>query len=166
MLEITSAVLFLGIALIIQTTIASQITLLEGPTNLVFLTYISWVLRAEVSGQWQWSIIAGLMVGFASELPVWLPVSTYLLINALIQLVKSRIWELPAISLLATTLIGTMLILTMQWIFLFLGGTSISIGAAFNLVILPSTILNLLLAFPIYALMGEVTVRFYPPQDA
>lgn len=166
MLEITSAVLLLGIALIIQTTIASQITLLEGPTNLVFLTYISWVLRAEVSGQWMWSIIAGLMVGFASELPVWLPVSTYLLINALIQLVKSRIWELPAISLLATTLIGTMLILTMQWIFLFLGGTSISIGAAFNLVILPSTILNLLLAFPIYALMGEVTVRLYPPQDA
>lgn len=165
MKEIIAAVVLLGIALILQTTIGSQITLLEGPANLVLLTYLSWVLRKEVSGHWQWGMIAGLWIGFASELPVWLPVSSYLLITAIIQQVKSRIWELPIISLFASTLLGSIFILFIEWTFVFLSGSPITIGNAFNLVILPSMILNIVIVFPIYALMGEVTVRIYPPRD-
>ena len=152
----------LGFAVILQTTIASRITLLQGPADLVLLTYLSWVLREEVTGLWQWGLIAGLVVGLASELPVWLPIATYLLITSFIHLLKKRIWQIPVISLFTTTLLGTFFVLSVQWIYVVSTGASIDFGQAFNLVILPSITLNLLLAFPIYGIMGEVTLRLYP----
>lgn len=157
-----SGVIMLGIAAILQTTIASRITLLQGPADLVLLTYLAWVLREEVIGLWQWGLIAGLVVGFASEMPIWIPIATFLLITSFIQLLKTRIWQVPVISLFTTTLLGTFFILSVQWIYVVSTGAPIDFGEAFNLVILPSMTLNLLLAFPIYGLMGEVTLRLYP----
>jgi hypothetical protein len=155
-------VLFLGIAAILQTTIASRITLLQGSADLVLLTYLAWALREEVTGVWQWGLIAGLVVGLASELPIWLPIATYILVTTFIQLLKTHIWQVPVISLFTTTLLGTFLILSVQWLFVVFSGAPLDFGQAFNLVILPSMTLNLLLAFPIYGLMGEVTLRVYP----
>jgi hypothetical protein len=161
-MAILSGVLFLGSAAILQTTIASRITLLQGPADLVLLTYLSWALREEVTGVWQWGLIAGLIIGLASELPVWLPIATYMLIAAFIQLLRTRIWQVPVISLFTSTLFGTFLVLSLQWLFVVISGAPIEFEQAFNLVILPSMTLNLLLAFPIYGLMGEVTLRLYP----
>lgn len=155
-------VLLLGIAAILQTTIASRITLLQGPADLVMLTYLAWALREEVTNVWQWGLIAGLFVGLASELPFWLPIATYMLITALIQLLKTRIWQIPIIALFTSTLFGTFLILSFQWLYVVILGAPIDFDQAFNLVILPSMTLNLILAFPIYGLMGEVTLRLYP----
>lgn len=156
------AIIFLGIATILQTTIASRITLIQGSSDIVLLVFIGWVLHEETLGRWQWALVAGIAIGVGSELPIWLPIIPYLMLGGLITIVKQRIWELPIISLFAAALIGTFLTLIIQWIYLLLLGVPIDLESALNLVILPSIVLNMLLAFPIYALMGEFVTRIYP----
>lgn len=157
-------IIILGSAIILQTTIASRITLLQGPVDLVMLTFLAWVLREGNPGLWRWGVIAGLAVGFASELPIWLMVSAYLLIAALVQVMKQRIWQAPVISLFVTTLIGTLLIQGISLLYLLINGSKIELPLALNLVILPSMILNLLITFPTYALVGEISARIYPDE--
>lgn len=156
------AIIFLGTAAIMQTSVVSKINLIQGSVDLVMLIFLGWVLREEADGLWTWAITAGLVVGVASELPIWLPVIPYLLIASLITLLKKRIWQLPIMSLFATTIVGTLLILAGQWLYIVLLGSPIQLESAFNLVILPSMLLNMLLAFPIYGIMGEIIVRIYP----
>ncbi|MCH7663010.1 MAG: hypothetical protein IH859_03965 [Chloroflexi bacterium] len=165
-METLLGILLLGFATILQTTIASQIPLLQGTVDLVLLTFLAWALREEISGIWQWGLIAGLSVGFASQLPIWLPVSTYMLITLFIQLLKTKIWQVRVISLFTTTILATFLVLGLQWAFIVVQGVPINFVQAFNLVILPSMVLNLLIAFPIYVLMGELTMRIYPPTES
>lgn len=159
-------ILLLGFATILQTTIASQISLLQGTVDLVLLTYLSWALRKETSGIWQWGLIAGMSIGLTSQLPIWLPIGTYMLITLFIKLLKTRIWQVQIISLFTTTILTTLLVLTLQWAIVVVQGSPINFSRAFNLVILPSMVLNLLVAFPIYGLMGELTVRIYPPIES
>ncbi|MEK6256017.1 MAG: hypothetical protein N2C13_01710 [Chloroflexota bacterium] len=156
------ALTFLGTATILQTTIVSKINLFQGSVDLVMLIFLGWVLREEATGLWRWAITAGLVVGIASELPIWLPVVPYVLIASIITILKKRIWQLPIMSLFATTLIGIFLMLIIQWLYLILLGAPIGIESAFNLVILPSMLLNMLLVFPIYGIMGELFTRIYP----
>ncbi len=158
--------LLLGLATILQTTIASQISLLQGTVDLVLLTYLSWALRKETSGIWQWGFIAGMSIGITSQLPIWLPIGTYMLITLFINLLRKRIWQVQIISLFTTTILTTFVVLTLQWAIVVVQGSPIKFSQAFNLVILPSMVLNLLVAFPIYGLMGELTLRIYPPIES
>ena len=159
-------ILLLGFATILQTTIASQILLLQGTVDLVLLTYLSWALRKETSGIWQWGFIAGMSIGITSQLPIWLPIGTYMLITLFINLLRKRIWQVQIISLFTTTILTTFVVLTLQWAIVVVQGSPINFSQAFNFVILPSMVLNLLVAFPIYGLMVELTLRIYPPIES
>jgi hypothetical protein len=155
----------LGSAIILQTTVFSRVTMIQGSVDIVLLCYLSWVLRREAPGGWLWGLIAGLVVGFSSALPVWLPIGGYLLTTAGIKALKTRIWQVPLFALFSITLISTVLLLGLQWIFLAISGSPINIGDAFNLVILPSVVLNLIAAFPIYTLIGEFFQFLYPEEE-
>lgn len=155
----------LGAAMILQTTIFSRITMIQGTVDVVMLSYLAWVLRREAPGSWYWGLIAGMMVGFASELPVWLPIAGYLLITAGIRAVKNRIWQVPLFALFSLALLATVLLLGLQWVYLALLGSQINIGEALNIVILPSVVLNLIAAFPIYTLIGELFQFLYPEEE-
>lgn len=159
------ALIFLGIATILQTSVFSRIILIQGRIDLALLIFLGWVLREEATGLWQWAIVAGVLMGIASELPIWLPVVAYLLIASLINMLKKRIWQLPIMSLFVITLIGTFLMLAIQLLYLIIVGSPIQIESAFNLVILPSMLLNMLITFPIYGIMGEIMLRIYPQME-
>lgn len=156
------AISLLGIATILQTTIFSNIKLIQGNADLVLLTFIGWMLHKDVSGLWTWATISGLLIGLSSNLPIWLPVIPYFLIASIISLLNRRIWKLPIMSLFGLTIIGTFLILVIQWLYLFLIGVPINFESALNLVIIPSMLLNLIFAFPIYVIMGEIILRLFP----
>ena len=59
----------LGILLVLQSAIFSQIPLLQGTTDLVLLALVAWSLQRRVRTAWQWGIIGGLLVGFVSAVP-------------------------------------------------------------------------------------------------
>ena len=157
-------VLFMGSAAILQVTIVGRINMLEGATDLVLLVLLGWVLHARAEGIWQWAVLAGAFIGIASAQPVWLPIVSYLTITAMGYLIQTRVWQIPLLNLMTTTVIGTLIIHSLTSVYLIVIGTPLLISEIFNLVILPSIFLNLLIALPIYSFITAITNWVYPPE--
>lgn len=155
----------LAIALIFQTTIVARITLLQGTADLVFLVLLSWILRKQSETGWIPALIAGGMVGFASALPIWLPTASYLIVTGLARLLQRQVWQIPLLTLFSLTFIGSLIVRGLSLFYLTVIGTPIDFGEAFNLIILPTTILNLFLTLPVFGVVGEITNWFYPIEE-
>jgi cell shape-determining protein MreD len=140
------AIPILGILLILQTVVASQIPLIHGTTDLVMIAVIAWSLQKRVRTAWLWGIIGGLMVGIVSALPFAVPVISYLIVVFLAHRLRQRVWHVPIFAMFVTTFLGTAL--PLQEVVL--------------LITLPSLILNLLLAAPAYFLFGDLAKWIYP----
>jgi hypothetical protein len=70
----------------------------------------------------------------------------------------------PMLAMLVATLVGTLLTLGISWVALQIIGVSLPVFPSFYLVILPSALLNLLLAIPIYTLAGDLASWLYPQE--
>jgi hypothetical protein len=155
---------FIGGALITQMTIVSQLLLLRGTADLVLLILLGWVLQEQAEGTWGWTLIAGVLTGISSSLPIWVPIIGYLIVTLSAQILHRQVWQIPIISLLIMVISGTLILQGITIAYLFTTGIIIELTEAFNLIILPSILLNLVLAIPIYAGMGEIARWIYPPE--
>jgi cell shape-determining protein MreD len=155
----------LGLAVIVQTTIISRMTLLHGPADLVLLVLLGWILHKRVSNAWAWGITAGFLVGIPSALPIWIPIFAYVLVSLLTKIIQTRIWQAPILILLTTTFLSTIVIHSMSYGYLVVTGINLPFIQSLNLVILPSMILNMLLALPVYGLLSEITNWLYPFEE-
>lgn len=156
---------FLVISLVLQTTVMSRLPLLNGTADVVLLVIIAWMLNEKVKHGWEWVIMAGLMVSFVSALPLLLPLFGYLLAVGLAYWLKKRIWQTPVLAMLFSTVIGTIVMQSLSLAVLIVLGSSISFPSGYSLVVLPSTLWNLILAIPVYTLVGEVADLVYPNEN-
>ena len=152
---------FLGI---FQSSVVSRLPLLHGTADLILLVVIAWALQERVRSAWQWTVIAGLVVGFLTALNFLIPLAGYLFVTGLALLLRQRIWQVPILAMLTVTFVGTILINIITAIYLNVLGTSLPILETLNLIILPSTILNLILSIPIYALVKDLAEWVYPEE--
>jgi hypothetical protein len=160
------AIPILSILTIIQSSIVSRLPLLQGTADIILLVIIAWALQEPVRSAWQWSVLGGLMIGFVSIIPLVVPVTTYLIITGLVLLVRNRIWENSILAMFAMTFIGSIFSQGVTAIFVRLSGTPLPILDTLRLIILPSLILNLLLAAPIYAVIKDLAEWVHPEEIA
>lgn len=155
----------LGLALLFQMAVMSRLNLLSGTADLVLLVLAAWSLQPRVDTAWQWSLLAGLMVGAASGLPWVIPVIGYLATTGLARLLLRRIWETPILAMFIVVFFGTMIfqILALTWAS-FAGG-NYPLPDAFSLIILPSVLLNIVLAIPVYAVIRDLSDWMYPLEE-
>lgn len=148
----------------LQTIVISTLPLLDGYADLVLLVLIAWSLQERVRSAWVWTIIAGLMVGFTSALPLMVPVISYLGVTGLSRLFLRRVWQSPILAMFLVTFLGSLASQGLTMIVLIFNGTSLPLGDSLNLVVLPSTLLNLLLALPVYAVIADLAQWVYPDE--
>lgn len=163
-MTILIAIPVLGVLIILQSTIASRIPLLHGSTDLVLLALAAWAVQERVKTTWQWGLIGGLMVAFVSALSLIAAIPAYLLSAGLARALRRQLWQMPLLAMFAAVFCGTIIIHTFTLLHLQANGTAIQIIDAFNLVTLPSALLNLILAVPVYALVGDLANRLYPEE--
>ena len=151
----------LALSVILQSTVFSRVTLLSGSVDLVMIVIVSWALNDRVNDEWIWAVIAGAMIGFISALPIWLPILSLLLVTAIGLYLKQRVWQIPVLALFVNIFVGTLItqLLSLAVLSALQGG--IAVGEAFNVVILPSLLLNLLAALPVNILISEVASWLY-----
>ena len=149
---------------IFQSAVVSRLPLLHGTADLILLVVVAWALQERVRTAWQWALIAGLVVGYLSALSMIIPLAGYLLVTGMALLLRQRVWQMPILAMLTVTFIGTLLINVMTALFLSITGTPLPILDTLNLIILPSTILNLLLSIPVYALVKDFSEWLYPEE--
>ena len=155
----------LGLALIIQTAIVSRINLLAGSADIVLLIVAAWGLQPHVKWPWVWAVLAGILVGYVSGLPVFIAPAGYLLVMGMAQLMQRRVWQAPLLAMFAVTFVGTLVMQVMTYVTLWSGGSSLSPGEVFLQVTLPSILLNLFLSIPIHALMRDTARWLYPAES-
>jgi rod shape-determining protein MreD len=159
---ILAAIPVLGLTIILQTTIASRISLLSGNADLVLLIIAAWGLQERVRGAWIWGVLAGLLVGLISGIPWYIYLIGYLSVVGLARILVRRIWQAPLLAMFAVTLIGTLELLILMYVQRTLFEVPLAFNEAFSQVILPTILLNLLLAIPIHALMRDLALRLFP----
>lgn len=152
----------LGGLLLLQSAIASRITLLHGVTDLVLLALIAWSLQKRNRSIWFWAAMGGLMVGFVSALPFGTVLMGYFLVVTLGVILRQRVWQMPILAMLIATFFGTLIVQLVELASLRIAGANLPFWEAINLVALPSVLLNLLLAIPFYAIFSDLAGWIYP----
>ena len=156
------AIPVLGLAAMLQTSIIGRINLLNGAADLVLLILAAWGLQERVRSAWVWGAMAGLLVGFISGTPWYVYLGGYMVVVGMARLLAQRVWQAPLLAMFTVTLIGTLVLLMLSYLERSLLETSLVFNLSFGQIILPSILLNLLLAIPVHALIRDLANRLYP----
>lgn len=154
----------LALALMLQTVVVSSLPLLNGFADLILLVLVAWALQDRVRLAWVWALVAGGMVGFVSAMPSWAPLVGYLSVVILTRLLRRRIWQSPIFSMFFMVFLGSLITLGLDLVVLIVAGAPLSMVDSLNLVVLPSTLLNLILALPVYAIITDLAQWMYPEE--
>jgi hypothetical protein len=164
MWSIIVAIPFLGILMIVQSAILSRIPLLEGQADLVLLALVGWSLQARVKGIWFWVLMGGGMAALTSAMPFGVYLTGYSLSAGLAVVLKRRVWKAPFLAMLASVFLGTIIIDMISLITVSLQGVSLNFLEVFNLIVLPSLLLNLLLCVPMYIFIKDMAGWLNPEE--
>lgn len=155
----------LGLAIILQASIVSQVRLISGHADLPLLMLAAWALQERVKSAWHWAVVTCVMVGFVSSMP-WLVVAAgYLGVIFMAQTLQRRVWQAPLLAMFSVIFMGTIFIHLLSFGVLRVLGTPFLFEDVIGLITLPSLLLNMLLSIPIYALMRELARWVYPFEE-
>lgn len=148
----------------IQSAVISKVPLLLGTTDLVLVALVAWALQEKVKQPWQWSMIGGVIMTILSGLPIGVYLVAYLGAVFIAAFIRRRIWKVPFLGMLTAIFIGTMLSQVISWLSRWFTGVLIPIDQALVFVMLPSILLNLLVAVPAYFMLKDLASRLYPEE--
>jgi len=155
----------LALVVIVQSAVISHMTLLAGYADLMLVILAAWALKAEASSAWLWAILGGVMVSFVSGLPWPVTMFGYLFVVLLAQLLRRRVWQAPLLAMFSVTFIGTLIMDLFILLVLNLLGTPLPIGDSLGLIVLPSMLLNLLFAVPVYVMIRDLAQWVSPAEE-
>jgi len=149
---------------ILQSSLISRITLLQGSADLLLLFLIAWASQDRVKNAWFWAVLGGTVMSFLSGLPFVVLILSYLAIVLGVRLVIKSIWQVPILMMLIGTTLGTILLLGVQFLVRVISGVPLPFGESLSLVILPSILLNLLFSIPVYTLVTDLANWLFPTE--
>lgn len=153
------------LAVILQTAIVSRVYLLSGIADLPLVMLAAWALQEKVETAWHWALAAGLLVGFVSALPMLAPVIGYFAVVVLAQILQGRVWQAPLLAMFSVTFFGSVIASILSFSVLGLSGVTLPVGDVLGMLTLPSVLLNMLLAIPVYAVMRDLARWVYPAPE-
>jgi hypothetical protein len=149
---------------ILQSAILSRTPLLGGTADLMLLALAGWVLHDRVRTPWLWALLGGAMMGYLSALPMVVYPGSYLAVTGLALLIRRRVWKAPILAMFATVFAGTLIVHVASLLAVSLRGTLLPLAQVVNLITLPSLLLNLLLAAPVFVVMRDLANWVYPEE--
>ncbi|HSL29898.1 MAG TPA: hypothetical protein VK900_11915 [Anaerolineales bacterium] len=156
-------VIVLGVML--QSAVISRVYLLSGIADLPLVMLAAWALQEEVDSAWHWAAATGLLVGFVSGILWIVPVAGYVMVVALAQVFQRRVWQAPLLAMFSITFLGTILVSALSFAVLRFTDVPLPLSDVLGLLTLPSVLLNMLLAIPVYAVMRDLARWVYPSPE-
>jgi hypothetical protein len=153
------------LSVMLQSAMISRINLLSGLADLPMVMLAAWALQDEVDSAWHWAAAFGLMVGFVSGIPWYVPVGGYMIVVALAQLLQKRVWQAPLLAMFSVTFLGTIIVNLLSFSVLRISGVIMPLEDVLGLLVLPGVLLNMLLAIPVYAVMRDLSRWVYPSPE-
>jgi rod shape-determining protein MreD len=153
------------LTVILQSAVISRVYLLSGIADLPLVMLAAWSLQEEVDSAWHWAAATGLLIGFVSGIPLAVPLVGYLAIVLLARTFQRRVWQAPLLAMFSITFLGTIIVSGLSLGVLRFAGVPLPISDVLGLLTLPSVLLNMLLAIPIYAVMRDLARWVYPTPE-
>lgn len=153
------------LTVILQSAVISRVYLLSGIADLPLVMLAAWSLQEEVDSAWHWAAATGLLVGFVSGIPLAVPLVGYIAIVLLARIFQRRVWQAPLLAMFSITFLGTIIVSMLSLGVLRFAGVPLPISDVVGLLTLPSVLLNMLLAIPVYAVMRDVARWVYPTPE-
>lgn len=150
------------LAVQLQVSIVSRVPLLSGTADLPLVILAAWALQDGVETSWHWALGTALLVGFVSAIPFFVPIVGYLFVIVVARGFQMRVWQTPLLAMFLVCMIGTAFFHIFSLGTLSLLGTPLPILNSLGLFTLPSILLNLLLAIPVFAMMRDLARWVYP----
>jgi hypothetical protein len=160
------AIPLLALAVIFQSAIVSQFSLLAGYADLLLVILGAWALQEGVSTAFQWAFLASVMISLVSHLPWYIYMTGYFGVVYLALLLQRRVWQLPLLAMFSVTFLGTFFLHLLSFIYLRFTGDPMLFSDAMGLVTLPSVLLNMLIAIPIFGMMRDLAHWVFPSLEA
>ena len=155
----------LGLAVILQSSVISQIKLLSGYADLPLLVLAAWALQERVKSAWHWTALACIMLSFVSSMPWPVLFIGYFSVVFIAQALQRRVWQAPLLAMFSVTFTGTLFINILSFAVLRILGTPFAFADEIGLIVLPSLLLNMLFSILIYAFMRELSRWVYPLEE-
>lgn len=155
----------LGMMVILQSAVVSQVRLLSGYADLILVVLAAWALQSQVKSAWHWAATACVMTAFVGKMPWPVTVAGYLMVVYLAQILQKRVWQAPLLAMFSAVFAGTLFSHLLAFSVLRLAGTPLDPGEALGLVTLPSLLLNILIAIPLFTLIRDLAAWVYPQEE-
>ena len=152
----------LGLAVILQSAIVSQFSLLAGYADLVLVLLAAWTLQDGVTTAFHWAFLASIMVSFSSHLPWFIYMAGYFSVVLFALLLQRRVWQAPLLAMFSVAFLGTLVMHLLSYGYLRIVGDPLPFRDTMGLITLPSLLLNLLLSIPLYGFMRDVARWVFP----
>jgi cell shape-determining protein MreD len=150
-------------AMILQVAIISDIHLIQGTADLLLLIYITWSINKKTKFNIELALIAGMLVSFVTAIPYYIVIPAYIAVFILNRIIILKFFDISILKTAISILISTLGYLGLSYVYLWIiKGTTITIPDAFGMVIVPSMLMNIVFALPVFAVMREVIALIYP----
>ncbi len=159
------AIPLLVLAVILQSTLVSQFSLLAGYADLILVILAAWALQKEVTTALQWAFLASIMVSVVSHMLWIVTLAGYMGVVLMAILLQQRVWQAPLLAMFTVTFLGTLLMNLLSYLYLRFSGEALPLGDTLGLITLPSLLLNLLISIPMYGLMRDLARWVYPVRE-
>lgn len=104
------------------------------------------------------------MVSYVTALPFWTMPAAYLGAVAFARLIRRRVWKAPILAMLAAVFAGTVVVHLFSLLAVSVQGTLLPVIDVINLITIPSLVLNLLVALPMYVVLHDLANWAYPEE--
>lgn len=160
------AIPLLALVVVLQSAVMPSLSLLSGTADILLVLLAAWALQEGVTTSFQWALLGSLMISVLSHLPWFIYLAGYGGVVLLARSLQKRVWQVPLLAMFSVTFLGTVLMHLMSYGYLQLLGGSVPISDALGLVTLPSVLLNLLIAIPLFGLMRDLSRWVFPAPEA
>jgi cytochrome b subunit of formate dehydrogenase len=153
------------LAVILQSSVVSQVQLLAGYADLPLLILAAWALQKKVDTAWHWAALACVLVAFFSGMPWLAPTAGYMAVVLFSGVFQRRVWQAPLLAMFSVVFAGVFFIHLLSFVSLQISGVPLSFLDVMGLITLPSLLLNMLFSIPVYAFMRDLARWVYPAEE-
>lgn len=146
----------------LQISLSGKFIILDGFADIILVWIAAWVAQTNVKQNWFWIVVAISIVCYVSAIPWYSTVISYLILLTISVFIHRRLWQSPFLAFLIILIIGSIFYYFDGVIGLKFSGSLININEAFLRIILPSIILNLIIALPVYLISRDMVHWVYP----
>lgn len=155
----------LAIIVVFQSAVISRLNVSNGTADLVLLVLLAWALQAPDRKVLWWAFIGGIFVSIITATPSIAIISGYLLVTFLASIIKIRLWNIPIITMILASFLGTLITLAINFLSISIFKARLPFAESFIQVIIPSCALNMFLGIPIFLIVKDIVDSVYPVEN-